>query len=514
MKKGLKLLCIAVLAMTMVLGMVMSASAGGAEGDVDTSTLRVLTDTDGSGVVGAPWKMSANGAKVLTPCIDTLVKMDTDCTIYPCLAESWELADDKSSITFKLREDVTFTDGTPFDADAVVWNLNQWKDGGQVGMCYSWANVEAVDEYTVKIDLMYYQNTVLTGFTEAFLGFISPAAAEENGLEWCESNIVSTGPFVLDSLEPGVGWSYVKNENYWGEEPKLDRIEFTYVGDKNTMKLKMLNGEADLITWDSSGDAEIKNELVANGFELIGYENGSEPTCLYFDSKDPESPFAIKEVREAVDYALDKEALAAIGEGLWVATYQMVGPDSQLYDETLVREYDPEKAKALLAEAGFPDGFSTQMIVEETADHSMFTAMVAMLEMVGIKCDLQITPTAQMFGMAMGGWSGMMELPCPVAPNYSDSAYSFLGKNGPVAVSLNTTDEMEALLQQASGCELGEEQHAVVKEFIKEVFEDVDVVPVIVAIGTVGIKAPYVHDDGWGSLTQGYWTPGLCYIEK
>lgn len=107
------------------------------DGPVYGGTLRVLTDTDGAGIAGAPWKMNANGAKVLTPCIDTLVKMDTDCNILPSLAESWEVAEDKSSITFHLRDDVTFTDGTRFDAEACAWNLRKWQEGGQISMCYA-----------------------------------------------------------------------------------------------------------------------------------------------------------------------------------------------------------------------------------------------------------------------------------------------------------------------------------------------------------------------------------------
>lgn len=477
-------------------------------------TLRVLTDTDGAGVIGAPWKMNANGAKVLTPAIDTLVKMDTDCNIYPSLAESWEVAEDKSSVTFHLRDDVYFTDGTKFDAEACAWNLQMWKDGSQISMCYAWDTINVEDEYTVRIDLLFYQNSLLTGFTEAFLGFISPTAYEENGEEWCEQNIVSTGPFVLETLEPGVGWSYVKNENYWGVEPYLDAIEYTHVIDKNTIKLMLLAGEADLVTWDSSGDFDVKEELIAGGFELISYANGSEPTCLYFDSSNPDSPFANESVRLAVDYAIDKNAIASIGGDLWEGTSQMVGSDSPMYNPELVREYNPEKAKELLAEAGYADGFSTQVLVEETADQNTMVAVQQFLADVGIDCEIVLNSTAQQFGAAMGGWSGMLELPCPVAPNYPDSAYAFLGQNSAVAVSLGKTDEMEDLLNAAKSCELGEEQHKLVMELIEYIYDHAITCPMIVATGTVGARAPYVHDDGWGSLTQGYWTPATCWIEQ
>lgn len=496
------------------------AVSTGAPAELDTSepvyggTLRVLTDTDGAGTAGAPWRMNANGAKVLTPCIDTLVKMDVECNILPSLAESWEVAEDKSSVTFHLRNDVSFTDGTRFDADACVWNLKKWQEGGQISMCYAWDEVSALDEYTVKIDLKFYQNNLLSGFTEAFLGFISPTAVEENGEEWCERNVVSTGPFILTELTPGVGWSYVKNKDYWGNEPYLDAIEFTYMGDKNSIKLEMLSGNADLVTWDSSGDFEIKDELVANGFELISYANGSEPTCLYFDSSDPDSPFADEKVRLAVDYAIDKEAIAAIGGSLWQGTSQMVGADSPMYNPDLVRPYDPEKAKELLDEAGYENGFSTQILVEETADQNTIVAVCAFLQDVGIDCEMVVNTTAQQFGAAMSGWSGMIELPCPVAPNYSDSAYSFLGQQSAVAVSLGKPDEMEELLRQAQSCELGEEQHAIVKDLMAYIYDHAITCPLIVATGTVGVRAPYVHSDGWGSLTQGYWSPAECWIEQ
>jgi len=492
-----------------------AAEAVPAGGPVYGGTLRVLTDTDGAGVIGAPWKMNANGAKVLTPCIDTLVKMDTDCNILPSLAADWKVADDKSSVTFQLRDDVFFTDGTKFDAEACAWNLRKWQEGGQISMCYAWRDIVVEDEYTLRIDLNFYQNNLLTGFTEAFLGFISPTAVEENGEDWCDNHVVSTGPFILTELEPGVGWSYVKNEDYWGEGPYLDAIEFTFIVDKNTIKMKLLAGEADLVTWDSSGDFDVKAELVDGGFELISYKNGSEPTCLYFDSGNPDSPFADERVRLAVDYAIDKNAIAAIGGDLWNGTSQMVGPDSPMYNPDLVRPYDPEKAKELLAEAGFEPGeIQTQILVEETADQNTIVAVCEFLRQVGIEAEMVVNPTAQQFGAAMGGWSGMLELPCPVAPNYPDSAYSFLGQNSPVAVSLGKTDEMETLLHDAQSCELGEEQHAYVEELIEYIYDHAVTCPLIVATGTVGVRAPYVHDDGWGGLMQGYWTPAACWLEN
>lgn len=485
-----------------------------AGGPVYGGTLRVITDTDGAGIIGAPWKMNANGAKVLTPCIDTLVKMDTDCTIYPGLAESWEVAEDKSSVTFHLQDGVAFTDGTVFDAEACAWNLRKWQEGGQISMCYAWRDIVVEDEKTVRIDLNFYQNNLLTGFTEAFLGFVSPTAVEENGEEWAETHIVSTGPFVLKEHNPGVGWSYEKNENYWGNEPYLDAIDFTYVGDKNTIKMMLMAGEADLVTWDSSGDFDVKEELTANGFELISYKNGSEPTCLYFDSSNPDSPLANEKVRLAIDYAIDKEAIAAIGGSLWEGTYQMVGPDSPLYNPDLVREYSPDKARELLKEAGYENGFSTQVLVEETADQNTMVAVQQFLADVGIDLELVINSTAQQFGAAMGGWEGMLELPCPVAPNYPDSAYSFLGQNSPVAVSLGKTDDMEELLHRAQSCELGAEQAEIVKELLQYIYDHGIVCPMVVAIGTVGVRASYVHNDGWGSLTQGHWTPAECWLEK
>ncbi len=192
------------------------------------------------------------------------------------------------------------------------------------------------------------------------------------------------------SFENAVKMEMTKNEAYWQEgKPYLDAVEVLFVADTMTQSAMLQAGEADCI--GNQGLNKSAKDLQDAGFVI----ETSLPECwaIQPDAGNADSPYKDQKVREAVEYAIDRQALAdAFGYGFWEAVNQIPGPDASIYNSNppLVRNYDPEKAKQLLAEAGYPDGFKTTLLMLQFANQDQVVAVQAMLAEVGIDAELVI----------------------------------------------------------------------------------------------------------------------------
>ncbi|MGD9143687.1 MAG: ABC transporter substrate-binding protein, partial [Dehalococcoidia bacterium] len=234
------------------------------------------------------------------PCLEPLLQLGIDGSVVGRLATDFEVADDGSSITFTLREGVVFHDGTPFNADAVKFNYEQQIPTGKSG-AVNWLNIEVLDEYTVKITLDHWYNYTLSDF--AYSGgyyFVSPTAYDEHGIDWMRENMVGTGPFKQVGYERDVQVVFEKFDDYWMEgKPYVDKIIYKCVADPMTQVAALKSQELDGM---ASGADQRLAELVDEG--LIA-EIGILGVAAYFpDSTNPDSPLAVKEVREALEYAI------------------------------------------------------------------------------------------------------------------------------------------------------------------------------------------------------------------
>lgn len=372
--------------------------------------------------IGWPLNMIANpsGAAVQS-ILETLLRADKNGDVYPWLAESYEIADDMMSITFKLRQGIKFHDGSDFNAEVVKWNLDNWINAKAQPF---WKSVDIVDEHTVRVNLTMWRNTVPLSFCEGIAPvlMISKQAFDTNGIEWVQINPVGTGPFIFESFVPDVSLKAVKNPDYWVEgKPYLDALEITFIGDPVTARMVLQSGDADIggTSFNDAAEYEALGFNVRMAFEAIW--------VLVPDTANPGSPWANQKVREAVEYAIDREAIAeSLGYGYLQAPYQIAPRDSLAYnpDFTLGRKYDPEKAKQLLAEAGYPDGFETTIIIFPPSGDDYILAVQAYLSQVGIKVDLEHTDFGK-WGtyMGPGSWPENSVLFSPI-PRFDRS---FLG---------------------------------------------------------------------------------------
>jgi peptide/nickel transport system substrate-binding protein len=320
--------------------------------------------------------------------LETLLRGDKNGNINGWLAESYEVADEGKYITFNLREGIKFHDGSDFNAEAVKWNLDYWIDA----KLQPWESVDIIDEYTVQVNLTEWNISIPLSFCEGSVPvfMISKQAYDTNGLDWVKTHPVGTGPFIFESYEPDVMLRAVKNPDYWVEgKPYLDAIELIMCNDPTTAHMVLRAGEGDMLT----GSLDSAKQFIDEGFNVVSAMDAI--WVLVPDTADPDSPWANQKVREAAEYAIDREGLAeAMGAEYLEAPYQYAPRTTTVYNPNFPfeRKYDPEKARQLLEEADFAGGFDTTIIVHPAREHGLdyILAVQAQLALVGIRAELDI----------------------------------------------------------------------------------------------------------------------------
>jgi peptide/nickel transport system substrate-binding protein len=372
------------------------------------------------------------------PAIETLVRFNEDTGVPSAfLAESVVEDPEALTVTFYLRQGVLFHDGTDFNADACIWNFEQIRASANLSASWFWAtDIEKVDDYTVRVHFSQWDNTFLSNMAYDS-GMISPTAYEENGLDWVRDNAVGTGPFKQVSFQRDVQKVFERFDDYWQEgKPYLDRIEINIIADPTVQVASFLNGDNDIITYLNPTDA--KNLEGQPGVVITQGNSMGDTFSLVGDSAHPDSPFANLKVRQAVSYAINREAIADfIYQGYASPTFQMNSPASKSYNPDVVGyPYDPDKAIALLAETEYAGGFNTTLWCRsDQILRDMFTAVQGYLADVGIIADLQVVNVGKYQEMYFAtGWSdGMFAADFVIGSdigifgNYMFSVYSPLG---------------------------------------------------------------------------------------
>ncbi|MEA2595860.1 MAG: peptide/nickel transport system substrate-binding protein [Thermomicrobiales bacterium] len=283
--------------------------------------------------------------------------------------ENGGISADGLSYTFKLRPGVKFSDGTDFNADAVLFSLRrlidkefEFYDAANTGgfQLAGLTKVDVIDPMTVKFTLAA-PNAAFIELSQIGSGrFVSPKAIQEHPGDALSEGGVGTGPFMVKSWEKNAKVELERNENYWGTKPALKTLIFRPIPESTARVSALLNGEVDMIVVVQP-DAIESIKADAN----LTYEQGPSNHYWFIELYTKEGPFADKRVRQAANYAVDKEGLANdVLAGSAVPATQPMPAANWSYNPNVVGyPYDLEKAKTLLTEAGFPDGFKTKMII-------------------------------------------------------------------------------------------------------------------------------------------------------
>ncbi|MFD1173743.1 ABC transporter substrate-binding protein [Oceanobacillus picturae] len=297
---------------------------------------------------------------------DTLVRYEEDSTeVKPALATEWTPSEDGLTWTFKLRDDVTFHDGNDFTAEDVVFNFERWATSAEYiyyGYMFGASeedlggiieSVEATSDYEVTFTLSEPNAPFLQTLAMPPFGIASPKAVEEHGEDYFK-NPVGTGPFVFSEWVPDDSITVTKNNDYFGDAAKVDKVIFRTIPDNGARFMELQSGSIDMMTGLNPQD--IQTIDADESLQII--ERPSMNISYMAMNTDKEGPLAEKAVRQAINLAIDKEKLVSLYEGIGKPAKNPLPPSLWGYnDEIEDYGYDVEKAKELLAEAGYADGF-------------------------------------------------------------------------------------------------------------------------------------------------------------
>lgn len=331
-------------------------------------------------------------ARVRVQIYETLVTQDHDLNIVPALAVSWEQVT-PTVWEFKLREGVKFHNGDDFTAEDVKYSLERAKASPNMGfLVEAVTNVEVVDDYTVRIETEYPFAPLLAHLAHPGVSIVNRRSIEEAGDNYGATVAVGTGPFVFKEWVSGSHVTLVRNENYWGEPAKVEELIIRGIPEGTVRAIELETAGVDI-----AYDLEPMDELRLSGTPGIVLDKYETLSTSYVGFNVLKPPLDNKLVRQAINYALDVDAVVDyIYTGLAAKLDTPLPPKVWGYNPNVEGYYyDPDKARALLAEAGYPDGFKISLWTNDNPLRMQIAEMFqANLAEVGIDVDVQILPWA------------------------------------------------------------------------------------------------------------------------
>lgn len=372
-----------------------AADPGDSGGPVYGGTLKIaLNRTINAGALDPVLANSTTCDQVCLQFGDTLVQETADAVDYlPSLATEWTISEDGKVYTFTIREGVHFQvgeyqDGRELTAEDVAWSLNRAHEESWWGYLPFFDHAEA-EGNTVTCYLENANATFLHELTSTS-GIIVPREDVEGWGDQFGSHPTSTGPFIVTEHVPDQYTKLVKNPNYWGVEPYLDEVIYYIITDEAQAMNALTTGEVDVVLTVSGNYIQQVRE---NSALVLSQAPESRLSYLGFNLSNDK--LSDKRVRDAISMAIDRKQIAdgVYGNGDGAASYLPVPITSWGYDqslEALVPAYDPEGAKALLTEAGYPNGLKLVLTVG-TADAYVRAATIiqAMLAQIGVDVEIQ-----------------------------------------------------------------------------------------------------------------------------
>lgn len=390
-----------------------------------------------------------------------LTKGDQIPKIIPALAESWAPNADLTSWTFKLRPNVQFHDGTPWNADAAIFNLERYDDkkspnyyqelNAQGGLSIAGIkSFKKIDDLTIQIDTngpwAYLPSDLATVY------FASPTAVKAQGNQGFAQHPVGTGPFKFDSLERGQRLVLLKNPGYWAGAPKVDKVILRPIPDPTARTAALRSGE---VNWIEVPPPDDVPSLKSQGFQVLTNSYDHIWPWVYNMTK---APFDNPKVREALNWAINRQSLvdnilkgtAEPALGFTPKANAAFRPESQVYG------YDPAKAKQLLAEAGYPTGFTMTLSYPTSGSGNMIptpmnTALQTDLAAIGVKVELKPIEWAAMLNDFFVGKIPDNADALNISLSYQQEGFwrSWFGSDSAINAGKYANPQVDALLTKA-----------------------------------------------------------------
>jgi ABC-type transport system substrate-binding protein len=364
-----------------------------------------------------PHRMTGTiGLRIVDAIFDPLVRedMSKETTsapeIKPALAESWKVSPDGKTYRFTIRK-TTFHDGSPTDAAAVKMNFDRLMDKSSpvyderaarslVLVTALIDSTSAPDDRTFVVTLKQPFAGLLRLLTDQRMSIVSAKALEQYKGDALALHPIGTGPYKLDTLESGGKVDLVRNDTFWGGKPRLDRIVFRPVYDPTTAATELQTGQVDMIA--SAGAQQIE-QLKSQKGVTVQYP---EPANLYFIRFNLKlAPTDNVQVRQALNYAINREAIATLVSGQMSPMYGSVPKGNEIYEKGLAApySYDPAKAKEMIAASGAPTPITLKLMVPISGPGNAMARQIFAL----IQQDLTYLDFTAMISAESGGYKGV-----------------------------------------------------------------------------------------------------------
>lgn len=384
--------------------------------------------------------------------------------IEPELAKSWDISDDNLTYTFYLRDDVYFHNGEKMTAEDVAWSLNEWHKYETYTKDYLvfFNNAEVIDEYTVALHYNKIYAAALECLSMTLVGILNKEyVLDKMGSNWDTSDNaqsrgiygeidpMGTGPYKFVSKVSGESYTIAANEQYFEGAPAFKKVTVKIMTDTNAALMALESGEIDVLSHAPASD----KMAIESNKDLVWYQNSETPMLIWLMLNKADEHLKNDKVRQAIAYALDKEEIA-IGttDGVGGVLHSPIPTAATGYSDAVEDyEQDLDKAKQLLAEAGYPNGFTIEMKTYNSNTYKKPSEIIqAQLSRIGIDVKVTIVDTFWSDVAAHDFSIGVMNL-CIYVPDADQALYP-LYYSGEKRNYVNVSNpELDSLLDQARG---------------------------------------------------------------
>ena len=402
----------------------------------------------------------------------------------PRLAESWEQIDD-TTVEFTLREGVKFTNGEDFNAESAAYSFGVMKESKSYASTAEFLDrAEAVDANTLRVYSKGPTALILT--TMALGSYQYPASLHaEQGVDEFALSPVGTGPYVLGEWDKGISLKMTANPDYWNGEAAFKTLDFQIIPDFDSQVAALESEQVDFVaSLPQDTISQVENSSVA--------DLATRPSNrIYYATLTTlkESPLTNPKVRQALQHAIDVDAIvetALDGHGtklqgqILVPTFKGFNPDLE------ATEYDPEKAKELLADAGYPDGFSIPLMYSQTNIPPVGEMIAAQLAQVGITAEQQLMESGafltKLVNLELEGIFYAGSLPAP------DAGFMYDQFETGFRYGYYSNPEIDALLQEQRVTADPDERQAIFDEMTEEFNADPAFIPLFQGEDNYGVS--------------------------